>query len=140
MTDVVADKLITQFAGDTTDLDRAFQRADQQATGFISRMGQKLTGQSLFSAVLNGPQSGQAVFARLEKDAQSSADRIANIFQASASSFLKGFAGGFGFTGIFDMLEKAGGGLADLIKQGVSLNQQIERSRIAFTTYSGSVK
>ena len=37
------------------------------------------------------------------------------------------------------MLEKAGGGLADLIKQGVSLNQQIERSRIAFTTYRAAL-
>jgi tape measure domain-containing protein len=120
---------------------QAFQQLDQQTTGFVSRTNQKFTGQSLFKSLLTGPQSGQAVFAQLEKDANSSLGRISAAFQGATSSFFKGLAGGVGLGGgIFGLIEKAGSGLADLVKGGVSLNQQIERSTVLFTTFTGNAK
>jgi len=122
-------------------VEQAFRQADQQTTGFVTRVSQKLTGQSLFKALLTGPESGQAVFKRLEQDANSSLGRITAMFQGATSSFLKGLAGGFGLGGgIFGLIEKAGSGLADMVKGGVALNQQIERSTVLFTTFTGSVK
>jgi tape measure domain-containing protein len=121
-------------------VEQAFRQADQQTTGFVTRVSQKLTGQSLFKGLLYGPQSGESVFRQLEKDASSSVGRMTAVFQAGTSSFLKGFAGGFGFSGIFSMIEKAGAGLADMVKGGVALSQQIERSTVLFTTFTGSAK
>jgi tape measure domain-containing protein len=124
-----------------TGVDQAFNQLDQQTTGFVSKTNQKFTGQSLFKSLLTGPQSGQAVFAQLEKDANNSLGRITAAFQGATSSFFKGLAGGFGVGGgIFGLIEQAGSGLANMVKGGVALNQQIERSTVLFTTLSGNAK
>lgn len=133
--------LVTKNTVDNTDLKRGFQEADQITTNFATNTSKKLTGQSLFKGLLTGSQSGQAVFAQLEQQAQTSAQKMAAIFQGASASFLKGLSGGLGLGGgIFGLIEQAGTGLANMVKGGVALNQQIERSTVLFTTLSGNAQ